>query len=94
MASRDVTVTVRIDEQDQRLLADAADCAGMTLQDYLGWNIELLAQQCRPGPAQRGHRALPPRRRIPVVVDESEDQAWTSSFTERLDHRTGLYHEH
>ncbi len=94
MAIRDVTVTVTIDENDWRLLQDAADCAGMTVQAYIGWNTKLLAQQSGPAVAEVRHQRSPSRsRRIPVVVDETEEQAWESSFTERLSHRADLYRE-
>lgn len=95
MATRDVTVTVTIDEDDWRLLRDAADCAGMTVQAYIGWNTKLLAQQVGPAEAEVRHQRPASRsRRVPVVVDESEEQAWESSFTERLSHRADLYREH
>ncbi|WP_054811913.1 hypothetical protein [Nocardia arizonensis] len=95
MASREVTVTVTMSDEEWRLLQDAADCAGMTVQEYIGWNTRVLAQQSRPGPPTTiRHRQHPARpRRIPVVVDEPAEHAWAQSFTERLSLRADLYRD-
>ncbi|MGN2639307.1 hypothetical protein ACWEKT_16785 [Nocardia takedensis] len=94
MATRDVTFTVTMKEQDWALLQDAADCAGMSLHDYLCWHTRLLAQQSRPGASKSTHRKVAVgRRRVPVVVDEPVGQAWADTFAERLHHRADLYRE-
>lgn len=94
MATRDVTVTVTMEEHEWRLLEEAADGAGMTVAAYIDWNTRLLAQQARPvATTARLRQRLPRSRRAPAVLDEPEEQAWSSSFTERLSHRTDLYRE-
>lgn len=94
MATRDVTVTVTMDEGDWQLLEEAADCAGMTVQAYIGWNTRLLAQQSRPDAASARHQKIRRRhRRAVAVIEEPEEQAWAESFTERLSHRTEPYRE-
>ncbi|MGW4371772.1 hypothetical protein ACWEKT_39765 [Nocardia takedensis] len=93
MATKDVTVTVTMDEHDWRLVEDAADCAGMTVQRYIAWNVRLLAEQSRPGaPQAPGHALSRPPRPIPVV-EESDDAVWVEAFAERLGHRADLYRE-
>src|SRR5690606_19836882 len=47
---------------DWQLLEEAADTAGMPVQDYLGWNMRLLAQQSRPTTASTLHQKLPAPR--------------------------------
>ncbi|WP_405182082.1 hypothetical protein OG225_13970 [Nocardia sp. NBC_01377] len=91
MANRELGVTVTMDEHDWLLLEQAADCAGMTVPAYISWNARLLAQQARPG-AGAARRRLPARaRRARTVADETEEQAWAQSFSERLTRRADLY---
>ncbi|WP_216911338.1 hypothetical protein [Nocardia noduli] len=93
MANRELAVTVTMDEHDWLLLEQAADCAGMTVPAYISWNARLLAQQARPG-AGAARRRLPARaRRARRVADETEEQAWAQSFSERLTRRTDLYRD-
>ncbi|WP_216917155.1 hypothetical protein [Nocardia noduli] len=94
IATRDVTVTVTIDEQEWRLLEEAADGAGMTVAAYIDWNTRLLAQQARPvATTARLRQRLSRSRRAPALFDEPEEQAWSSSFTQWLSHRTDLCRE-
>ncbi|WP_278265285.1 hypothetical protein [Nocardia sp. AG03] len=81
-----------LDDQDWQTLTEAANCAGMTLPEYLTWNTKLLARQSRPGPDRGQGRPMPSRRR-PPLTDVSEEQAWAETFTERLSHRADPYRE-
>ncbi|MGV9413687.1 hypothetical protein ACWDOP_27615 [Nocardia sp. NPDC003693] len=93
MATKDVTVTVTMDEDEWRDLRAAAECAGMPLEAYIRWGVRLLAAPPRPGknlgrgPLER--RAT--RRRIADHADESEAAAWTETFAERLSHHSEQY---
>lgn len=90
MATKDVTLTVTMDEDQWRLIEDAAECAGMTVPDYLTWHVRLLAEQARPGAPRRS--ITPPRRRV-AVAEESGHEVWVESFAERLGHRADPYRE-
>ncbi|AYF76906.1 hypothetical protein D7D52_27355 [Nocardia yunnanensis] len=86
---------VTMSEKDWLVVRDAAECAGMTVEEYVAWSVRLLALQSRPGGARRrdfagGRR---PGRRKPARVEETEATAWADTFTERLSHRAELYHD-
>ncbi|WP_194819758.1 hypothetical protein [Nocardia sp. XZ_19_385] len=94
MAARDITVTVSMDDDQWHSLADAAECAGMTLEAYLCWGVRLMAAQARPGKNLTGGHRTPitaPRKGVQGV--EEPDSAWTETFTERLSHRAEQYRE-
>ncbi|MFC9894561.1 hypothetical protein ACFVMC_12795 [Nocardia sp. NPDC127579] len=91
MATRDVTVTVSMDDAQWHTLHDAAECAGMTLEAYLSWGVRLLATQPRPGKNLTG--AAPTRITSPRSAAEETESAWTESFAERLSHRAEPYRE-
>ncbi|MEV6280631.1 hypothetical protein [Nocardia sp. NPDC051832] len=94
MATRDLTVTVSMDEDQWHSLADAAECAGMTLEAYLSWGVRLLAEQARPGKNLAGRpRGQAVRSRRGRAVAEESGSAWTDTFTERLSHRAEHYRE-
>ncbi|MQY21770.1 hypothetical protein [Nocardia macrotermitis] len=80
MATRDVTVTVTVDSFEWDSLCDAAVCAGMTVPDYVAWNVRQIAQRSRPKgvavPGKRGARE-----------EAGETAAWTETFSQRLQNR-------
>lgn len=89
MATKDVTVTVTVDDTEWAQLSDAAVCAGMSVPDYLAQSARLVAlQPCASRPL-RVPRDLPPRGSS--QDDDSETAAWTESFSQRLHHRTDLF---
>ncbi|WP_280369658.1 hypothetical protein [Nocardia wallacei] len=95
MSTRDITVTVTVDEADWLELSDAAECAGMGVDAYVAWGVRLLAARTAPGRTLRAddHPGLPPVRRRPDVADEPESAAWTETFAERLSHRAEAFRE-
>ncbi|MBF6174741.1 hypothetical protein [Nocardia blacklockiae] len=95
MSTRDITVTVTVDEAEWLSLTDAAECAGMRLDAYLAWAVRLLAANAQPGLAPRPDepRGLRVTRRRPEIVDESESVAWAETFAERLSHRADAFRE-
>lgn len=88
MATREINVTVTLDEDSWRDLEDAAECAGMGLEAYICWGVRLLAEGNRPGQAPRSAAPGKPlaARRIRPVIEEPESVAWAESFAERLSH--------
>ncbi|MEU8899886.1 hypothetical protein [Nocardia sp. NPDC048505] len=94
MATRDVTVTVSMDDAQWGNLVDAAECAGMSVEAYLSWGVRMVAAQAGPGKnlagAARGQR---PVRRKRAAVTEPAESAWTESFSERLSLRAEPYRE-
>lgn len=81
MATRDVTVTVTVDSFEWDSLCDAAVCAGMSVPDYLAWNVRKIAQRSRP----KGSPVL--GRRSGLGEEAGETAAWTETFSQRLQDR-------
>ncbi|RDI54458.1 hypothetical protein [Nocardia mexicana] len=90
MSTRDITVTVTVDEAEWLSLNDAAECAGMGMRAYIAWGVRLLAAETRPGRTRASSelRGLQSARRKPEIDDEPESVAWAETFAERLSHRT------
>ncbi|PPJ04318.1 hypothetical protein C5E51_25140 [Nocardia nova] len=71
MASREITVSVALDDTDWDALCEAADQAGMSVPDYLDWAVRLVTLHAR---SRRDLRPIPPVRRrgaaarIPVRI--------------------------
>ncbi|WP_067686152.1 hypothetical protein [Nocardia jejuensis] len=87
MTIREIAVTV--DEDTWVPLRVAADCAGMSVQDYVSWAVRVLAIQSQPGGGTRRGGPIRPRvaRRRGKAADDAESAAWTETFAERLSHR-------
>lgn len=81
MATRDVTVTVTVDSFEWDSLCDAAVCAGMSVPDYLAWNVRKIAQRSRP------EQSVSSRRRGGIDDEAGETAAWTETFSQRLHDR-------
>ncbi|MEV0251481.1 hypothetical protein AB0H76_33145 [Nocardia sp. NPDC050712] len=92
MATREITVTVSMDDDQWHSIAEAAECAGMTLEAYLSWGVRLLSAQSRPGKNLAGAPRTHPTRKRAKVAEEPES-AWTETFAERLSHRAEQYRE-
>ncbi|WP_433521246.1 hypothetical protein ACQPZ2_28320 [Nocardia pseudovaccinii] len=88
MATKEVTVTVTVDDTEWAQLCDAAECAGMSVPDYLARSARLVALQPRMA-RSRVPRDLP--RHGASHDDDSETAAWTESFSQRLHHRADLF---
>ncbi|MBF6277436.1 hypothetical protein A5780_29865 [Nocardia sp. 852002-20019_SCH5090214] len=88
MASREITVSVALDDTDWDALCEAADQAGMSVPDYLDWAVRLVTlharsrRDLRPDPA-----GPPPRRSRTDSGEDSGSTAWTDTFAERLHQR-------
>lgn len=82
-------ITVRVKKGQWRAISAAADCAGMSVEDYIRWSVKLLAPQSRPGgnPPQPSTAPPEPRRRAHPVLDQPESTAWEECFSEQLSHR-------
>lgn len=82
-------ITVRVKKGQWRAISAAADCAGMSVEDYIRWSVKLLALQSRPGgnPHQTSTTHPEPRRRARPVLDQPESTAWEECFAEQLSHR-------
>ena len=92
MATREVTVTVTVDDTEWAQLCDAAVCAGMSVPDYLAHSARLVALQSRAAPPLRVPRDLRPPRGSSQDND-SETAAWTETFSQRLHHRADLFRD-
>ncbi|GAB2678812.1 hypothetical protein [Nocardia goodfellowii] len=94
MTTRDVTVTVSMDDVQWSSLRAAADCAGMSVEAYLCWGIRLIAAQSLPGKnlSARVRGPITPSR-TPPAVTEDPASAWMDTFSERLTHRAEPYRE-
>ncbi|MGX1811482.1 hypothetical protein ACWIGI_37645 [Nocardia sp. NPDC055321] len=88
MADREIVVSVT--EQDWEALAEAADTAGMSVQDYICWCVRIVTARSRSGTQSRRADYGDSFVTRPPSGDEleSESQAWTETFAERLSHRT------
>lgn len=89
MVTRDVTVTVTVDDSEWLALNDAAECAGMSVESYVCWGVRLLALQAVPG-SSKGRVGVPPRKargRIDEHADMTQSEEWVETFAERLSHR-------
>ncbi|WP_433715071.1 hypothetical protein ACQP2U_14235 [Nocardia sp. CA-084685] len=91
MATREVTVTVSVEETEWAELCDAAVCAGMSVPDYLARSARLVALQPRAARPLRVPRDGPPR--ASSQDDDSETAAWTESFSQRLHHRADQFRD-
>ncbi|MFE9322229.1 hypothetical protein ACIHDR_33560 [Nocardia sp. NPDC052278] len=89
MATKEVTVTVTMDDTEWAQLCDAAECAGMSVPDYLAHSARLVALHPRMARPLRVPRDLP--QRGASQDDDSETAAWTESFSQRLHHRTDVF---
>lgn len=87
MTNRAIVVTVG--ERDWLTLVDAAEAAGMTVEDYASWCVRIFASQARPTGGKRSHPLTHAKagRRKKKVEEESESAAWVATFSERLSHR-------
>ncbi|RMI31246.1 hypothetical protein [Nocardia stercoris] len=85
MASRDIVVTVG--EQDWLVLDRAAECAGMSVPDYVRWGVRLLALQSQPGAAKRAVGGSVTDRPAADCPEVTESAAWIDSFAQRLSGR-------
>ncbi|MTE17028.1 hypothetical protein [Nocardia aurantiaca] len=90
MPSRDIVVAVG--DNDWFALSEAAESAGMTVQEYVSWGVRILAIQARPGGIKQDHTVAKPKapRIRPGTLDGSESDAWTETFSARLSHRADL----
>ncbi|MBB5911175.1 hypothetical protein BJY24_000042 [Nocardia transvalensis] len=93
MSTRDMTVTVTVDEAEWDRLHDAAECAGMSVDTYIAWGVKILAAQTQIGKPSRldDIRRLRAAPRPLDAIDEPESLAWTETFAERLSHRTAQF---
>ncbi|WP_433680355.1 hypothetical protein [Nocardia sp. CA-119907] len=89
MATKEVTVTVTVDDTEWAELCDAAMCAGMSVPDYLARIARLVALQPRASRPLLVPGDVPPRGSS--HDDDSETAAWTESFSQRLHHRADLF---
>jgi hypothetical protein len=81
MATRDVTVTVTVDSFEWDSLSDAAVCAGMSVPDYIAWNVRKIAQRSRT------EQFAGSRRHGGFDDEAGETAAWTETFSQRLHDR-------
>ncbi|MFI6772769.1 hypothetical protein [Nocardia sp. NPDC050412] len=88
MATREVTVTVTVDDTEWAELCDAAACAGMNVPDFLAQSARLVALKPSAARSARVSREHPPRG---SSRDDSETAAWAESFSQRLHHRADLF---
>ncbi|KAA8888520.1 hypothetical protein F3087_16085 [Nocardia colli] len=93
MASREITV--RLAKADWRIVSDAADCAGMSIEAYISWGVRLLALQAVPGAASPGPGFARPEqsRRAKTPVEQPESAVWEQCFAERLSHHAEQFRE-
>ncbi|NNH74924.1 hypothetical protein HLB23_34610 [Nocardia uniformis] len=93
MTTRDIAVTVTMDDVEWQHLRDAAECAGMSLEAYVCWGVRLLAVGTKPGKSLgRAFPAVVPAPRTPPQVGD-ESQVWAETFTERLSHRVEQFRD-
>ncbi|WP_227981336.1 hypothetical protein [Nocardia spumae] len=92
MANKQVTVTVTVDDIEWAQLCDVAECAGMSVRDYLATSVREVALQSRPPRSLRSH-PMNRRPRRSAADDDSETAAWTESFSDRLRHRAEAFPE-
>ncbi|WP_157514229.1 hypothetical protein [Nocardia concava] len=82
-------MTVTVDDSEWLALNDAAECAGMSVESYIGWGVRLLAMQAVPGGSKRRVSVSPRKaqRRIDEHPDMTQSEEWVETFAERLSHR-------
>ncbi len=89
MATKEVTVTVTVDDTEWAQLCDAAECAGMSVLEYLAHSARLVALEPRAPRRLRLPRDFRPQG--PSQDNDSETVAWTESFSQRLHQRVDSF---